>query len=136
MNQEQSNIIKKGIASAIVILTLGFVIALIVGIVRGNFFPPHIPTKLQITKSPLQVIYTGENDVKLLEVVKEVKEIPFFNYKFNEKTTVNVNTEDVNTHSTHDKVEIHSGIVPKFNAFESVSKDDDLSKTKQERPKL
>ena len=81
--KEQIQHIKKAIGNSIVIFTLGVVIFMIAGIIKGSFFYPDEPNKLQITKSPFQIIYSGDSNESVYEIINAIKDVPFQDYKFN-----------------------------------------------------
>lgn len=112
MSTEEKEHIKKAIGNAIIIFTLGIMVALVAGIIKGSFFAPEEANKIQITKSPLQIVYSGNSKENVIDIVKEIKDIPFHDYLFNPTTNISINSQDVKTQNTSDviKTDINTDI--------------------------
>ena len=86
------------------LIVIGLVLVFITGLINGNFFPVK-KTKIVLTKSPFQLIYSGDNNESIYNIVKEVKDIEFHDYRFNDALDVRIDTRD--TYDTKSRVELN-----------------------------
>jgi len=102
--------IQEGLAKGILFFIVGVTILGIVGLINGNFFPKIQLNQIQITKSPLQIVYKGQSKENIIDIVKEIKDIPFKPYQFNSSTKFIINNEETITKSNTNKVDLSSEI--------------------------
>ena len=86
-------------------MILGSVLIFIIGLLNNNFFPKRIPTEIILTKSPLQITYKGNDRIDVVEMVKDAKDFPFVNYKFNENLNVKIQTEESISNRVDQKID-------------------------------
>lgn len=87
----------QAVSLSIIIFTIGIILIAITGLINGNFYPTTKETKIMLTKSPTQVIYTGPSQEKITNILNEIKGIPYVEYNFNKKTVFDISTSDVDT---------------------------------------
>jgi len=85
---------------------IGSVVIMVVGLIHDNFFPRKIPTEIILTKSPLQVTFKGNNKVDVIQLVKDAKDFPFEDYKFNNKTEVKIENIDTSSNTANTKIDL------------------------------
>ena len=100
----------KQISWILIALIVGSVILGITGLLNNNFYPKRVPTEIILTKSPLQVTYKGNNNVDVIDLVKQSKDFPFVDYKFNEKLKVTIDTTDAQSASNEFKTDVKTDI--------------------------
>jgi len=115
MSEQQKKITQSAVLLVLLASILAATLIAVVGLLNGNFFPKKVPTEVEITKSPFRIVYKGENKIGVNEIIKDIKEIPFVDYKFNSENYIKIETQDVVTNASDTKLDISEKSENKIN---------------------
>ena len=94
MNDKQH--IERGVGISIIIFTVGSILVLLYSIRQGIFSNPEpVLNTLTVTKSPMQVVYSGLHEEDILPIVDIISKVDFENYNFNSDTNVHIRTDEI-----------------------------------------